>query len=940
MASQNDGQPYAYDESTQPDQDESRDTVADHLPTRPWSEIPPSAPTRNALAPRAVSHQPEQVPFRGAMSSATKSQSGYMDADIKNFLKRHLRGTIHRDCPIDDFVDSVWHFNFEKLKAIRKTFTLSADLCNRYEDTAWKDPKKRGERHAMVVFTAIWNDIVRQLKEADEADSDITFVNMNDREVLGVFAKLKPDGVGLLDYQPLEPVCWDIVLSTEEMKKPWRATHLRKVFGATDIVIDLDIDQAPKPATTSNSTSKRKREDEHNEEDTQYRKRQRPSQPLPFAFDSETWYEGKNVSELTGDELQLVKYLNEMLSHGVRTHASGFLLKDSTMTLWSADRMGVITSVAFDIFAQPHYLILLVAAHHFGGPHDFGINPLVELPGLIYDDPSSSSSSSPADDDNKDANYTSNSRKAKKPPPRDIARAAYHAGVLTLPSATPAQLPAVEASPDAKDAFDTGEVPPLPAMAFEITLDESRHINTAYGIVGRGTTVIPVLPRLSAFEGLQLTDSDARYVAKLTFPLEARHAEDKYIRVIRRKLNEDEDGRSQLKHIADLLCSFHCKADDPFLDLPRAKLGLLPTDNLRCFRVLIMPEYLPLECISGPKDLQKIMIDVITGHHWVWKTSYILHRDISYGNIMFYVVIAADGTQQIVGVLTDWDLAEELPSTDPKAAVTEEEIKRRETEAIAKASQAAIVGNTPSNATAETTDITARAAAPAAEAPTPSADTTAPPAGATDAIQQAEADDAAIQEDVQQRQKVQYRTGTGPFMALDLLQTDGVPAHEYRHDLESFFWVLTWFCAVFNPENPSVFGDIPTWQKPNLVDVGHAKTRFLKDPEDMIRVMASTSTAFSGFVDTWICDLSLLFSRSMAASEQERMTASQYTKMVLKMGGKSRRDRWSRVIIADWNAARVRSREIVSFESVMAILNDPDCSPLLSKQEREREERD
>lgn len=39
------------------------------------------------------------------------------------------------------------------------------------------------------------------------------------------------------------------------------------------------------------------------------------------------------------------------------------------------------------------------------------------------------------------------------------------------------------------------------------------------------------------------------------------------------------------------------------------------------------------------------------------------------------------------------------------------------------------------------------------------------------------------------------RTGTLPFMALDLLTEKGLVGgveHVYRHDLESFWWVLVW----------------------------------------------------------------------------------------------------------------------------------------------------
>ncbi|TFK21745.1 hypothetical protein FA15DRAFT_549922, partial [Coprinopsis marcescibilis] len=41
------------------------------------------------------------------------------------------------------------------------------------------------------------------------------------------------------------------------------------------------------------------------------------------------------------------------------------------------------------------------------------------------------------------------------------------------------------------------------------------------------------------------------------------------------------------------------------------------------------------------------------------------------------------------------------------------------------------------------------------------------------------------------RSSAQHRTGTLPFMACDLLAIEP-PRHYYRHDLESFMYVLIW----------------------------------------------------------------------------------------------------------------------------------------------------
>jgi serine/threonine protein kinase len=46
----------------------------------------------------------------------------------------------------------------------------------------------------------------------------------------------------------------------------------------------------------------------------------------------------------------------------------------------------------------------------------------------------------------------------------------------------------------------------------------------------------------------------------------------------------------------------------------------------------------------------------------------------------------------------------------------------------------------------------------------------------------------------------QERTGTVPFMALDLLTEEGIKGqvkHLYQHDAESFIWVLTWICICY-----------------------------------------------------------------------------------------------------------------------------------------------
>ena len=80
-----------------------------------------------------------------------------------------------------------------------------------------------------------------------------------------------------------------------------------------------------------------------------------PDQPNPPVGENGGIEDGSHgrSSELTGNELQIAKYLTELMSHGVRTYATGFLLDQETMTLWYADRMGLVVSVPFNIFKSP-----------------------------------------------------------------------------------------------------------------------------------------------------------------------------------------------------------------------------------------------------------------------------------------------------------------------------------------------------------------------------------------------------------------------------------------------------------------------------------------------------------------------------------------------------------------------------------------------------------
>ncbi|KAH8077901.1 hypothetical protein BXZ70DRAFT_902050 [Cristinia sonorae] len=95
------------------------------------------------------------------------------------------------------------------------------------------------------------------------------------------------------------------------------------------------------------------------------------------------------------------------------------------------------------------------------------------------------------------------------------------------------------------------------------------------------------------------------------------------------------------------------------------------------------------------------------------------------------------------------------------------------------------------------------------------------------------------------------RTGTGPFIALELLLCRNVPQHRYRHDLESFFWVLAWFICSFKPEEHTL-GYIKNWLKPDLREIGESKRAFIIDSTVYDDILKTAAPAYRHIGTQWV----------------------------------------------------------------------------------------
>ncbi|OCH89275.1 hypothetical protein OBBRIDRAFT_32303 [Obba rivulosa] len=182
------------------------------------------------------------------------------------------------------------------------------------------------------------------------------------------------------------------------------------------------------------------------------------------------------------------------------------------------------------------------------------------------------------------------------------------------------------------------------------------------------------------------------------------------------------------------------------------------------------------------------------GHHWAWEVAEVLHRDISIENIMFYKT-----KSEIIGVLNDWDHAEKksnLPLVQFNLLNAIEVARKHKRINGEGAPNDSDVHSDPPHAPTEPTDEVAS---------------------------RSESELASLKQ-------ARYRTGTGPFMAIELLRSGPIyPFHRYRFDLESFCYVLVWFCIGFKPKK-HIVAHIDTWKHGDFKQIALAKLRYVQDP--------------------------------------------------------------------------------------------------------------
>ncbi|CAL1698516.1 unnamed protein product [Somion occarium] len=699
---------------------------------------------------RAASDVP-RTPVRSNLMQ-TKTEKGYEDKLVKEFLRMDFQNKTDIGYDVVDFVRHVWKFSPEDIPRRDEGYQFDHTNCRLYAMKQYikydglKTQRITGERACCSAFENIVKYICKDLDKARPSDGTrfpgiLKF--LHDRTPASDFANFKPD----FGYGPdveLHGQEWANWGAYGELKKR-EATQEKTPKVTNEMINELQGIRKKQKTQPLASSSREGNIPPVDEGSTSIRKRKstadQPSASSKRYKAVKGTYDAtfSHTVVFTGNDMQSAKYANELASHGIRNFASGFLVEDTKMTLWYADRMGLVKSKGFDVFKEPAQFLLVIAALHFASRATLGFNPLIRYgPDFVK---------------------------------------TYENGVLALPYSYDI---------DGKKLND---------MTFALDVSAGKQPAVAYGAVGRGTTVVPI----KAVGAAQDLFGDDDLVAKMSWqPVNRVNTEDGIVRVIRQKIGKSRTKKYLLKHIVDMKCSLDLTSAE--LGLPRASMYLPEAYEPRIFRVLIVKEYLPLECVRSLAEFKQIIIDVVQVHHYVFIQIKILHRDISITNVMFY----REPGGHVVGVLSDWDL-----STYRNGLLVKGEVE---------------------------SDLT----------PTIPKDDEQDPKDAKD----------DSEEEQPTRKKARYRTGTGPFMALDLLSTTTI-LHRYRHDLESFFYLLCYFCATFVPpkadQTKGSFRFLPGWEHSDLKKVCSAKKAFLGNHDGGFRALFTEAhESYRPLFDKWI----------------------------------------------------------------------------------------
>ncbi|KAI0782008.1 hypothetical protein C8Q75DRAFT_737818 [Abortiporus biennis] len=692
---------------------------------------------------------------------------------------------VHREYPFVDFVRTVWDY---KKYIPAGDYSIPMEYMTGYSDAVPDDQKLVGEPASCIWLNKILLHLHNKLPGNPFYSGQ--FVNIHDRVVKGQYAKYKPDGSYNEETDEKKQV-WDAMAACNEVKHSVKITSFKdrdkqRVFIDISLLNTmLETEDYDNPSGEIAPLKRKRSKVAVSGQSTELKRSRSNTGPTGLRLSRSRTTSSGNLGK--SGELSSTWTMSPQIptvSVVMKSKQSSILFDHEFMSLWCIDRMGVVKSQEINFLTHPHYLLLTIAALKSASLAQLDVCPFLD-----YSDP--------------------RARFGK-----------YDHVYLQLPRAV---------DEHGREITDKDQ------LRFPLDVEPpQRDIQTTYGAIGRGTTVIPL-------KGASST-SDKTLIAKISWPAERRTPEDTFVRVIRTKLKADKNGQKYVQNIPVVKYSLSLNRDDKDLAFPRGSM--------------------------------EIFREHVSAHYYVYTVAGILHRDVSITNLMFLRV-----GNTVIGILLDWDLAVGASPKEQKEEVLQLRGIKLEGAVAVKSDSG------PHSHGAKL--LSSMEAAPAARQP------------------QTEDKWASMR----------FKTGTPPFMALELLKTTPPPLHLYRYDLESFFYVLVWFCATFDPKT-STMGEISKWQLSD-VSIWESKIKFLQAEDELLDVMAKAGPRYQFLITEWIRPLGEVFGEIFSLSNQIFSSKER-----IKGRAKAPQDRRKGVQLDDPTELESKLDRLATYENFMLQLED------------------
>ncbi|KAF8166029.1 hypothetical protein B0H34DRAFT_260339 [Crassisporium funariophilum] len=116
-----------------------------------------------------------------------------------------------------------------------------------------------------------------------------------------------------------------------------------------------------------------------------------------------------------------------------------------------------------------------------------------------------------------------------------------------------------------------------------------------------------------------------------------------------------------------------------------------------------------------------------------------------------------------------------------------------------------------------------------------------------------------------------HRTGTIPFMAHDLLADDDPPPHLFRHDLESFYYILVWAALHYDFSGKRRLPIVPAvknWDASTFETARNDKKVFISHKRERNQVFGNVPLEHEALLP-WLTSVGVLFHKGYMSEQQD-----------------------------------------------------------------------